>query len=238
MLRPTIVLALAATTATTVWANPQANAQAVGAIRTYYAVLHSTSDDMSSVVTALKPVMKTMSGKTAASVVRVLDRGFQKKYKKGTEFHRSLCECLAAGGKRGIATLARRYKADKRESVRLEIINAFAACGDKLVVPTLLKGVYDKDSDVASTAVSALAQYAKTNQKKRKSIAKTLVKVYSDAESKAAGKPLTSKERVRLDRLKGPLQATLTAYCNGEAFTNAAAWDAWLKENITQSWAD
>ncbi len=197
----------------------------------------SSSNDMSDIEAKLKPVMKKMSAKLAVGVVRTLNRGFERKYKKGIEFYRGICSCLAAGGGRGISTLYRRYKAEgKRHDLRLEIVKALGACGDTRALSTIMKMVHDKTDEVAAAAIQGSASYNTVDEKTRKNVAKILVQTYVKTESKAAGKGRTTKERVRLDLLKEPLQNALTAYCNGEKFTNGAAWSSWLRENITQSW--
>jgi hypothetical protein len=216
-----------------------ANPNAIGAqaIRDYnWTLVGRSHHSIESIRDRLAPVMQTMSAKYAKSIRFQLDRGYKKKYKATPEFLAVVSQILAAGGTNGIATLWRRYKAEgKRDKVRLGIAEALGGCGNDRALTTLLKIVYDKSPEVAAAAVTGCASYAQVKQDKRKNAVKELVKRYAKVYDDAAGKEPETKQAKMYQALKPAMNATLRAF-TGQELDSAAAWKAWLGENLAKNW--
>ena len=217
-------------------ADRESDLTAANCMREYYAQL-SGGGSFDHLRDRLIPVMKTMSPKVHASVVRQLNKGFDKKYDKDNAYLSAIAQTLAAGGKGGIATLYRRFKAEgKRDDVRQLIAEALGGCGDEDALDTLEKMMYDAAPGVAAAAITGMGSYGKVDEKARKETCKALVKQFGKVTDKAAGKDPEGAEMKYYLALKGPFNATLKAF-TGQELDSAAAWDAWLRENITQPWA-
>jgi hypothetical protein len=216
-----------------------ANPDAIGAqaIRDFNWTLIGRSDySIESIRDRLAPVMQKMSPRYAKSIRFQLDRGYKKKYNASPEFLAVVSQILAAGGRPGIAKLWHRYKAEgKRDKVRLGIAEALGGCGDEHALTTLLKIVYDKSPKVAAAAVTGCASYAKVKQDERKNAVKALVKRYTKVYDEAAGKEPGTPQAEMYQALKPAMNATLRAF-TGQELDSAAAWKAWLGENLSRNW--
>ncbi|MHC4162892.1 MAG: HEAT repeat domain-containing protein [Planctomycetota bacterium] len=216
-------------------ANPDVTA--AHAIRDYnWTLVGRASYSIESIRDRLVPVMQSMSAKVAKSIRFQLDRGYKKKYKQTPEFLAVVSQILAAGGTNGIATLWRRYKAEgKRDQVRLGIAEALGGCGNDRALTTLLKIVFDKTPEVAAAAVRGCASYGKVKQDKRKAAVKKLVERYAKVYDQAAGKEPETVQAQMYQALKPTMNATLRAF-TGQELDSAAAWKAWLGENLSRNW--
>jgi hypothetical protein len=217
------------------WANP--DVIAARAIRDYNFTLAGREiHSIESIRDRLVPVMRKMSAKTAKSIRFQLDRGYKKKYGQTPEFLAVVSQILAAGGNKGIAKLWHRYRAEgKRDKVRLGIAEALGGCGDERARQTLLKIIYDKTPEVAAAAVRGCASYAQVKQDKRKTTVKELVKRYTKVYDDAAGKEPDTKQAKMYQALKPVMNSTLQAF-TGQELDSAAAWKAWLAENLSRNW--
>lgn len=216
-----------------------ANPDAIGAqaIRDFnWTLVGRTEHSIEAIRDRLVPVMQTMSPRYAKSIRYQLDRGYGKKYKQSPEFLAVVSQILAAGGTQGIATLWRRYKAEgKRDKVRLGIAEALGGCGDDRALATLRKIVFDKTPEVAAAAVRGCASYAKVRQDDRKAAVKDLVRRYAKVYDDAAGKEPETAQAQMYQALKPAMNATLKAL-TGQELDSAAAWKAWLAENLSRNW--
>jgi hypothetical protein len=217
-----------------------ADLEAVRAMRMYYgAIAGSGGDDvMREVRDILVANFKDVAGKTKASCIRQLNRGFEQKYDKSNTFLRYIAESLAAGGKNGIATLYRRYKSEgKRDEVRVMIAESLASCGDEDARDTCMKIAYDPEPRVAAAAITGIGALPKADERERKELAKKLATLFAKITDGAAGKDEDTPQRKLYDAVKEPLNGTLGAL-TGEKLDSAAAWQAWLSENITSKWPE
>lgn len=236
MKRSALLLLLAAAAAE---ATPEADRAAGIALREYYVTLRTPTDPLDSVRNQLLPHMKNFSPKVGKSVRRVLNQGFAKKYKKDDAYHRCLAQLLANGGSPGIATLYRTYKSEKkRVGLRKIIAEELAQCGDLAVVSTLLKVMHDPEPEIAAVAIRGLAGYKRMKESNRKTAFKKLVAHYKKLASKAAGKTRDSKEMKMFLETRPAFNETLKAFSGGEDLDSAEAWEAWMRENITQPWPE
>jgi len=214
----------------------EADAQAAAALRIYYGTLGDPGASIDSVRSQLVPIMKDLSPRVGKSVRNVIRRGFDKKYKKDLNYKRGLCDILAAGGKTGLNLLFKEYKSSMRDDdLREQMAEAFAQCGDEDALESLLKMVYDKAPKVAAAAVTGCASHAKVQEKERKEAVKQLVTYYGKVTDGAAGKDAESREMELYLALKPAMNGTLKAF-TGQDLDSAAAFKAWLDENITQTW--
>jgi len=229
-------LALAATAAAQ---DRSSDLAAFQAMREYHGTLRGDGGSIESVRDTIKAHIMTMSRKVKASVLRQLDEGFEEKYNKTDHYHRCLAEALAAGGKGGIVTIYRRYKRSRgRDQLRLILIEALGGCGDKKAIDILVKlAFYDKEPKVAAAAVSAVAKLPQASEKKRKAVVKKLVRLYRTVTDRAAGKAKDTPQMEMYDAMKPAMNATL-GKLTGQTLDSAAAWRAWLSENITQPWPE
>jgi hypothetical protein len=217
-------------------ADSSGDAVALGALRDYYRTLNPNQPGIESVRDRLVPVMQKLSPRVGKSARNVIRRGFDKKYKKDLAYLRCLCEILAAAGKPGISTLLKQYKKSKRDvPLCRAIAEVFGACGDKLALKPLLKMMYDKRPSVAATAVASCASYANVKQDKRKAAVKTMVDRYIKVYGDAAGKEPETVQAEMYQALKPAMNATLRAF-TGQELDSAAAWKAWLGENLSRNW--
>lgn len=204
------------------------------AMREYYLTLRGAGGSITAVRDKLVPVLKDVNPKTRASVIRVINQGFEKKYGKDLHYHTCLAEILAAGGKNGISMAYKRYKGSKKkDDLREAIATVLGNCGDPLALGTLMKIVPDKSPAVAAAAVTGCASYAKAKEKKRKETMKKLVAYYLKVTNHAAK---GETQRKMYKALKPAMNETLKAFSGGESLDSAEAWDAWLRENITKPW--
>jgi hypothetical protein len=229
-------------------ADGSGDAVARGALYDYYRTLRPNQPGIESVRDRLVPVMQKLSPKVGKSCRNVIRRGFDKKYKKDLAYLRCLCEILAAGGKPGINILYKQYKKSKKDvPLCRAMAEVFGACGDERALDPLLKMMYDKRPSVAAVAVTGCASYAGIKQDKRKAAVKKMVERYTKVYDDAAGKEPHTVQAQMYQALKPTMNATLRAFTGQEldstlrAFTgqeldSAAAWKAWLGENLSQNW--
>ena len=214
------------------------DAVARAALRDYYATLASANahPGIESVRDRLVPVMQDLSPRVGKSARNVIRRGFDRKYKKGLSYLRCLCEILAAAGKPGIAILLKQYKKSRKDvPLCRAIAEVFGACGDERALKPLLKMIFDKRASVAAAAVTSCASYAKVKQDKRKAAVKKMVERYSKVYDDAAGKEPGTAQAEMYQALKPAMNATLRAF-TGQELDSAAAWKAWLGENLSRNW--
>jgi len=217
-------------------ADSSGDAVARGAIRDYYRTLRPNEPGIESVRDRLVPVMQKLSPRVGKSARNVIRLGFDKKYKKGISYLRCLCEILAAAGKPGISTLLKQYKKSKKDvPLCRAIAEVFGVCGDERALKPLLEMIYDKRPSVAATAVTGCASYARVKQDKRKAAVKKMVARYTKVYDDAAGKEPETVRAQMYQALKPTMNATLRAF-TGQELDSAAAWKAWLGENLSQNW--
>lgn len=216
----------------------RASAMAViGAMREYYALLGQAGNgNIESIRDRLIANVPNVSAKTQKSVRTQIEKGFSSKYKKDAAFHKCLAEILAAQGRRGLNRLYKVYrKMRKSTDTRVAIAEAMAECKDDGALDLLLKMVHDDEAKVAAAAIAGTRRYIPKDKDGKRRIMRTLVDLYAKVTAKAQGEPKLSDERRRYDRLKPVLDETLNAYSDGEKLDSAAAWDAWLREQATES---
>jgi hypothetical protein len=214
------------------------DAVAIAAIRDYYATLGrpNAQPSIESVRDRLVPVMQKLSPRVGKSVRNVIRRGFDKKYKNSFSYLRCLCEILAAGGKPGITILYKQYKKERKNAPLCRAMaEVLGACGDDRALDPLLKIMYDKRAAVAAAAVTGCASYASVKQDRRKNAVKALVKRYTKVYDDAAGKEPGTPQAEMYQALKPAMNATLRAF-TGQELDSAAAWKAWLGENLSRNW--
>lgn len=217
-------------------ADGSGDAVAVGALKDYYRTLRPNEPGIESVRDRLVPVMQKLSARVGKSCRNVIRRGFDRKYKKDLAYLRCLCEILAAGGKPGINILYKQYKKSKRDvPLCRAMAEVFGACGDEGALDPLLKMMYDKRPSVAAAAVTGCASYARVRQDKRKAAVKDMVKRYTKVYDDAAGKEPETDQAKMYQALKPAMNATLRAF-TGQELDSAAAWKAWLAENLAKNW--
>lgn len=214
----------------------QATMTVIGAIREYYNLLTVTGDgNIDSIRDRIAGNIAGCSAKTAASVVRQLNKGFHSKYKKSDHFHKCLAVMLAADTRTGISTLFRTYKSSRKYPIlRRSCAEALADCGHPKVVGTLLKIMHDSDPDVAAAAVTGLANY-KIKARKRKDVTRRMITRYLKVTDAAAGKATESAERKLYETLDAAMKASLKRL-TGEELDSALAYDAWWRDQ--KVWKD
>ncbi|MHC4549474.1 MAG: hypothetical protein ACYTEZ_11935 [Planctomycetota bacterium] len=219
-------------------ADRNADLAAAAAIREYYRTLRPNQPGIETVRDRLVPIMQDLSPKTGKSIRNVIRRGFDRKYGKDLPYLRCLCEILAAGGKPGIAILGRQYRTSrKNEELCVAMAEVFGECRDPLALNELLKMMHDKRPPVAAAAVKSCAAYAKVKQDKRKEAVKKLVQRYGKVTDLAAGKgPETVQMKMYL-ALKPAMNTTLKDF-TGQELNSAAAYQAWLSENLARPWPE
>ncbi|NJN14609.1 MAG: hypothetical protein HC813_03030 [Planctomycetes bacterium] len=208
-------------------------------IREFNQLLIGSGGSIEGVRNAICANLKEASPKVAKSIRFQLDRGFDPKYGKEGDFLRCICQMLAAGGEEGINKLYKRYKSSgKREELRRYCAEALGECADEEALDPLLKMIHDDAPPVAAAAVKGSGAYAKTRQEKRKAAMRTLIDHYRKVTDGAAGKEAESKEMKLYLAVKPAMDEALGAFSGGEVLDSATAWDSWLRENMTKSWAD
>jgi len=214
----------------------QATMSVVGAMREYYSLLTITGDgNIDSIQSRIRNNISGCSAKTAASVIRQLNKGFKAKYKKSDHFHKCLAVMLAADTRTGISTLYRTYKSSRKYPVlRRSCAEALADCGHRQAVDTLLKIIHDSDPDAAAAAVKGLANY-KFKAKKRKDVTRKMITRYMKVTDAAAGKKRDSAEMKMYTTLDAAMRTSLKAIA-GEELDSALAYDAWWRDQ--KVWKD
>jgi len=235
MRRSWLFLLLAAVPAA---ADGSGDAVAIAALRDYYRTLGrpNAQPSIESVRDRLVPVMQNLSPRVGKSARNVIRRGFDKKYKNSFSYLRCLCEILAAGGQPGISILYKQYRKERKNAPLCRAMaEVLGACGDERALDPLLKIMYDTRASVAAAAVTGCASYAKIKQDKRKAAVKKMVERYTKVYDDAAGKEPETVQAQMYQALKPAMNATLRAF-TGQELDSAAAWKAWLGENLARSW--
>ena len=97
----------------------------------------------------------------------------------------------------------------------------------------LRKLIHDKDPDVAVAAIEGCAKYAGETKKAKNATMRDLIDLYGKVTAKAQGKGKEDKERIRYEKLKPAFDNALNVFSDGEKLDSAQAWDAWLREKMT-----
>ena len=214
----------------------QAHMTVRNAIVEYGSLLGVTGDgNIDSIQSRIQNNISQCSAKFAASVVRLINRGFGRKYKKSDHFHKCLAVMLAADTRTGIATLYRTYKSSRKHPIlRRSCAEALADCGHRKAADTLLKIIHDSDPDAAAAAVKGLANY-KYKAKKRKDVTRKMITRYMKVTDAAAGKKRDSAEMKMYTTLDAAMKTSLKAIA-GEELDSALAYDAWWRDQ--KVWKD
>lgn len=237
MRRLAVLLLLAAAAA----ADRNAHLEVALAARDYRLLLAGleTNASIDSVRSRIVANIADCPAKTAQSLRRLLNEGFEEKYGKDPHFHACTAEMLAKSGKAGIVMIEKRFRGSpKRDDLRRILAEALGGCGDEDALGALLKMVHDKTPEVAAAAARACGAYAKVNPEKRKAAMRALVDRFGKVTDEAAGKAEETREMRLYQQMKEPMNATLKAFSGGEELDSAAAWDAWLRENATKPWPE